>query len=62
MTNSRFDESKVSAHSVCTPYHIISILERKIVFLGDILAVMLINIDFFESRETALWRKPSMTS
>ena len=47
MTNSRFDESKVSANSVCTPYHIISILQRQIVFLGDILAVMLINIDFF---------------
>ena len=47
MTNSRFDESKVSAHSVCTPYHIISILERQIVFLSDVFAVMYINIDVF---------------
>ena len=47
MTNSRFDESKVSAHSVCTPYHIISILERQIVFLSDVFAVMHINIDVF---------------
>ena len=55
MTNSRFDESKVSAHSVCTPYHIISILERQIVFLSDIFAVMHINIDVFLKVERQLF-------